>query len=1345
MEVAVGQVILLGDGRRGTIRFVGQTLFAPGDWVGVELETTTGKNNGSVQGERYFDCAMGRGMFLRPSAVTIVAVASDADDDDEGTDDAHEGEETQTAVQVPKSVSAARHSSADEHERAQSQPAATISADEHYEAHPRMRSSSRAASGEFGGESSGGGVVARAAQVRRARTSMDGRITSPPKSSDEEVLSPQPRSPVRTRAAALEKLTGSGAGATPRHRAAAPVGGSTAGATGSPASASASAAAAVAAAGTGRPTTTNAAAHREVEDLKAKLRVLERKRLEDRDKLKQLDKLQADCDKYQGIIQKIQAKYQPQQQENAELRRQLKEAETRMESIETLQADHDTAMELSTLDREMAEETAEVYKAELDAVKLKNEELEVEMEELRLENAEMSEGMTAEEKASAGWLQMERNNERLRSALLRLRDMTQQQESELQDQIKGLEEEVTELSGIKARQAATAARLEQSEAAVEDLRQQLDAAQAADDMMMELTERNMSQAEQMEELKAVISDLESLKEINDELEINHVQNERELQEEIDFKAAVIQEQARRAAQQEEALEDMEYALSRFRQMVTGLQSDLEDMRASHAVTENESEQLSSKSRAMMDLNLKLQLSAAKAQVKTIDLELRRMEAQEAEQHLAIVRLFLPETYVETDGKAVLALLRFRRLAFKAELVGGFVRERIGQQGGGGEAAGREDDVLAGCEVVDKLTWVAAMCTRFAGAMGRCSTERFGRFEGALFELEPVERALNGWIDGLRRDELKEQTCAAELQRTMALLSHLASVHMEEGQGQQQEDVAEGMHMRAVLVQSHLETAAATLHVTRGMVQRAVPPRGSEDEAAQEFAQRAEAAIAQTRSAKVVAGKMVRALEELQTRSLALEPEMAEAFAQCEAAAGELATLARKTGEAVMEVVTREGGHRRDETGEQQHDDEEQHDSSGPTYGDMQKVVAAAEGETASDSGELFGGYIGRLRAVATQVAELAGLSSDLSQTVEFERAAAPWVVRSQEMRAPKTVAVDAEEELRRLREEHAEARRMIARRDNDLGTAQLKIETLESKMRDAQHKAAVMAELERTVAAEQAFGRQLKEDVQKQDRELKALEAERDRWRKMASEVRLLGGGEGEEEEEGMEGMEGLEGGEGLERDIGHGHRANTRLTQRNKERAAATAREMDGLRHEIAGLQAAVRFLREDSRRARMAEQPVYGWLAEPLSSRGGATSTATRTATKAARRARVAAEARDVLGELVRMAADARVYDLEAELPEDRLAWRPAHTSPGYQAARMAEDYAAWRAWEAAVVRKAQDVLLEGGGSRHNAQAQTPDERTARRLAHRAATVRLQQTRLPAGEVDKTDADGQVRIASC
>jgi dynactin 1 len=71
-ELAIGQTVELNDGRTATIRFIGQTEFAAGEWIGVELEDNGGKNDGSVKGERYFECEMGRGMFVRLAAITAI-------------------------------------------------------------------------------------------------------------------------------------------------------------------------------------------------------------------------------------------------------------------------------------------------------------------------------------------------------------------------------------------------------------------------------------------------------------------------------------------------------------------------------------------------------------------------------------------------------------------------------------------------------------------------------------------------------------------------------------------------------------------------------------------------------------------------------------------------------------------------------------------------------------------------------------------------------------------------------------------------------------------------------------------------------------------------------------------------------------------------------------------------------------------------------------------------------------------------------------------------------------------------------------------------------------------------
>ncbi|XP_056250445.1 CAP-Gly domain-containing linker protein 4-like isoform X3 [Seriola aureovittata] len=68
-EVRLGERVLVVGQRTGVVQFYGKTSFAPGLWLGIELDKPSGKNDGSVGGVRYFNCPPKHGVFAPPSRV----------------------------------------------------------------------------------------------------------------------------------------------------------------------------------------------------------------------------------------------------------------------------------------------------------------------------------------------------------------------------------------------------------------------------------------------------------------------------------------------------------------------------------------------------------------------------------------------------------------------------------------------------------------------------------------------------------------------------------------------------------------------------------------------------------------------------------------------------------------------------------------------------------------------------------------------------------------------------------------------------------------------------------------------------------------------------------------------------------------------------------------------------------------------------------------------------------------------------------------------------------------------------------------------------------------------------
>lgn len=78
-QFIIGQRVYVGGHRPGQIAFIGETQFAAGDWAGIVLDDTSGKNDGCVSGKRYFQCEPKRGIFSRLTRLTLYPLTDMAD------------------------------------------------------------------------------------------------------------------------------------------------------------------------------------------------------------------------------------------------------------------------------------------------------------------------------------------------------------------------------------------------------------------------------------------------------------------------------------------------------------------------------------------------------------------------------------------------------------------------------------------------------------------------------------------------------------------------------------------------------------------------------------------------------------------------------------------------------------------------------------------------------------------------------------------------------------------------------------------------------------------------------------------------------------------------------------------------------------------------------------------------------------------------------------------------------------------------------------------------------------------------------------------------------------------
>ncbi|XP_026194838.1 dynactin subunit 1 isoform X3 [Anabas testudineus] len=711
--VKVGSLVeVIGKGQRGTVAYIGTTLFASGKWVGVILDEAKGKNDGTVQGKRYFTCEENRGIFVRQSQIQLV---------DDGADTTSPETPEPGTGRVPKrEILETPKSSKLRGVKPKKTPA------------PRKTTARRPKQ-----------------PSRTAGTGGKGAASGSASASAGEMSSSEPSTPAQTPLAAPVIPTLHSPGNPP-----APVPSKEA---------------------VTMETQEEEALRAQVKDLEEKLETLKMKRTEDKAKLKELEKHKIQLEQLQEWKTKMQ-------EQQAELQKQLKEA--KREAKEALEAkehymeemsDTADAIEMATLDKEMAEERAESLQLEVDSLKEKVDELTMDLEILKHEIEEKGSDGAA---SSYHVKQLEEQNARLKEALVRMRDLSASEKQEHVKLQKQMEKKNTELDSLRSQKEKLQEEMTVAEKTIDELKEQVDAALGAEEMVEMLTERNLDLEEKVREMRETVADLEAINEMNDELQENARETELELREMLDLGAARVREAEKRVEAAQETVADYQQTIKKYRELTAHLQEVNRELTSQQEA----SAELQQQPPAEM-FDFKIKFAETKAYAKAIEMELRKMEVGQANRHVSLLTSFMPESFLRHGGDhdCILVLLLIPRLICKAELISKQAQEKFDLNENCVERAGLKGAVgeqlsFAG-GLVYSLSLLQATLHKYEQALAQCSVEVYKKIGSLYPEMSVHERSLDFLIDLLHKDQLDETVNVEPLTKAIKYYQHLYSIHL----------------------------------------------------------------------------------------------------------------------------------------------------------------------------------------------------------------------------------------------------------------------------------------------------------------------------------------------------------------------------------------------------------------------------------------------------------------------------------------------------------------------------------------------------------------------------------------
>ncbi|KAG7390959.1 hypothetical protein PHYPSEUDO_006094 [Phytophthora pseudosyringae] len=694
MELEVGARVAFGAGKTGTVRFIGETDFASGEWVGIELERPEGKNSGELNGRVYFTCAPNHGLFVKKSMVrTVLSSAS-------------------SAAKAPLSrrlsgvgSGAARRSSAIGASSPSAPASSRLSA-------PKSRASMITPSSRAGisataaaarprlsldrRPSVGGAAAAGDDQLADARAKIS-KLEEELEQKNKHVGQLRQSVAVMKEAAAansekIKLLEEQGEEHEKQiEEMAAEHGQAPVDADGDESmeeigdvegdgEAEAEAEADEAELSPQEELAQQIEIIREeaeehVRSVRAELEdhiselqgeheeQLDELRLENATQASEVKALEAEVAQQKSRIAAFTAAEQKKAEEVALVVAKSSSGARKVETLERQVAELQDMIEMMTLEKETVEMDKEIAEEHAEELQQEVEKLTAAMALSATTGPDYAEGSPA----IAGDLTDENN--KLRAAVKMLHERASEEKAELSKKLRQAQRENAELVSLREEVEELTTKKKKLDSEAEELKEMLDVANAYESMVEDLTEKNLNLGEKLAELETTVQSLESLREVDQEMEHQHTEYEAELRDEVDSQRATLQELKQAGLDQKTVLEDKERTIARFRDLAHSHRDEIAQLKAKLRAESGAVESLKDTAHLALNQTMGLRALVAAAREHETEAAKQKIIAEQARLENSFLRAVVPNTiFSETDQKILRVRLTLGRIAGKSDIL-----------------------------------------------------------------------------------------------------------------------------------------------------------------------------------------------------------------------------------------------------------------------------------------------------------------------------------------------------------------------------------------------------------------------------------------------------------------------------------------------------------------------------------------------------------------------------------------------------------------------------------------------------------------------------------------------------